>query len=580
MNNICGFILSIIFYSTVLNTYYLKAQTLSLHVTPHQEFCRWQSLKDTSNNSFMNYPLDIYTCNDASLLFYDTKIKNIHIKILPTLLAYQYNSFKPSSYNDGAFIAAKGSQYFLTTGMFFQYKWLSAQLMPELIYAPNENFFEMPADHPAQQLQYWIDYPERYGHTSYRRLLLGETFLKISLKSFRFGISNQNMWWGPAKKNALVMSNNAQGFLHFFVKTENPILTKMGTFETQFIIGLLENSTVPPSTNTHNTFKRNPIRYYRLFEEKVNMFSFTPSLVSTEKIRDDRYISGINFVWNPKWIKGLFLGISSTQVLYTKNLNTFFDYVPFFNTIRKEENYKEDLYQTHSININTVSFRWVFTEVMGEIYAEYGNYGKWRSLENIFKNPSLDRGFTLGVTKLFSLKKNHFLQLLFEMTELQQNSIEGVYSRNSWYTSNTVRHGYTNNGKLLGAGIGPGSNTKYIQLSWLKNINSFSVHFELLNYNNDIRYFIYRYPSTQFDTWKYWTELHYGCSANVYLKYTNTFFHFTFKYTYIYDYRWLSFLEPQIEHWQLQWTEQKNLIFPQDAYNYFFQIKIIQPFYK
>ncbi|MDI9355904.1 MAG: capsule assembly Wzi family protein, partial [Chitinophagaceae bacterium] len=561
------------------------SQSVPLSFLSYQEYIRRKSLIDSSDRatSFMNRPFDIGSKDSSmyiSSLFYDVKhTQSLDIKIFPFFFEYKYNSFRSSEYNEGSLFGGRGSQFIVSGGIFLKYNFLSFQFMPEFIYSDNKDFLTFPFDHPAHQLQIFIDAPQKYGEGYFTRFLFGQSSFKFHIKKMSIGISTQNLWWGPAKRNALVMSNNAEGFLHFFFQTETAIPSILGNFEWQIIAGTLKNSSVEPQEII--PIPRNNIYFYRIFEHPTNIYNVTPyNVISQKKKNDGRYISGINFIWNPKWTAGLFLGLSISQVSYHKNLQHIQDYLPIFNGIRKEWNEQESK-NTPSINIHTFSLRWVVPREMGEVYIEYGSYGKLRDVSYFFKNPNLDRGFTVGVTKLFSLKKNHFLQLFFEMTELQQNSIKQTYSLNSWYTSNTVRHGYTNNGKVLGAGIGPGSNTKYLEISWVKGINKISFGFEYLNYNNDLRYFIFRYPiSPGADLWKYWVETHYNLSIDWYFRYTKTFVNFSFKYMYIYDYNWNNQYQPIREYWQTVRSSQKGLDLTEDAYNYFFQIKIIQPFYK
>ena len=45
--------------------------------------------------------------------------------------------------------------------------------------------------------------------------------LTLKINKFRFGYGNWNLWWGPGIHNSLILSNNSQGFNHFFLSYEN-----------------------------------------------------------------------------------------------------------------------------------------------------------------------------------------------------------------------------------------------------------------------------------------------------------------------------------------------------------------------
>ena len=67
---------------------------------------------------------------------------------------------------------------------------------------------------------------------------------------------------------------------------------------------------------------------------------------------------------------------------------------------------------------------------------------------------------------------------------------------NSWYLSTVVNQGWANNGQLMGASIGPGSNSQSISLSWNKDYYKIGVFVERTVYNNDFYYSNYYNPYT------------------------------------------------------------------------------------
>jgi hypothetical protein len=115
-----------------------------------------------------------------------------------------------------------------------------------------------------------------------------------------------------------------------------------------------------------------------------------------------------------------------------------------------------------------------------EFYGELGitNQRPWQF--NIFSDTTIS-GFNLGARKLFPTKTNKSnFELSIELTQLSimdprnifvSGSPFGVPKYNSWYTSSIIRQGYTNLGQLLGASIGPGSNSQTINISWNKGLN-------------------------------------------------------------------------------------------------------------
>jgi hypothetical protein len=79
---------------------------------------------------------------------------------------------------------------------------------------------------------------------------------------------------------------------------------------------------------------------------------------------------------------------------------------------------------------------------------------------------------------------------------------------NSWYLNTIVNQGWANNGQLIGASIGPGSNSQSISLSWNKGYNKIGVFVERTVYNNDFYFSVYSNPYAQYGYYnRYWVDL-------------------------------------------------------------------------
>ena len=56
--------------------------------------------------------------------------------------------------------------------------------------------------------------PERHGNNQHNKTTLGQSSIKLNWKNLSLGLSNENLWWGPSRRNGIMMSNHAQGFKH------------------------------------------------------------------------------------------------------------------------------------------------------------------------------------------------------------------------------------------------------------------------------------------------------------------------------------------------------------------------------
>ena len=401
--------------------------------------------------------------------------KGLTFHYLPINLRQQYNTFSPLVQNDGAMIPAKGYQTQFSTGIYTSYGLLDIRINPEYVYADNPNFEAFPINETNNVRLAYIHYlnhsdiPYRFGDKSYHYLGWGQSSIKLNIKNIAVGISTENLWWGPGQKNALIMSNNAPGFLHFTINTRKPIQTFIGSFEGQLINGRLENSGFD-----------NPIEDYIV--DGVNY--------KIPKQSEWRYLSGLSINYHPKWIPGLFLGMNRVFQIYNTDLGKgFTDYFPVITPFSKMKN--EDA--KNRDQLASVFIRWVMKESKSEIYVENGWNDHSSNYLDLFDSPSHSRAILFGLGKIFKLNsdKNNYLKFNFEHTQLQQSADRIVRPAGAWYEHGIVLHGYTQMGQVIGAGIGSGGNSQTLDFSiWNKN-TVWGIQCERYAHNLDFYYDAY-----------------------------------------------------------------------------------------
>src|SRR3546814_1411531 len=102
-------------------------------------------------------------------------------------------------------IPAKDYLTLLTVGFYAKWGPLSVQLQPELLYATNKAFETI-------EKSYSIDLPEHFEDMPYSKALWVQSSVRLTIGPASLGLSNESLWWGPGKRNSLIMSNNAEGF--------------------------------------------------------------------------------------------------------------------------------------------------------------------------------------------------------------------------------------------------------------------------------------------------------------------------------------------------------------------------------
>jgi hypothetical protein len=406
---------------------------------------------------------------------------SIRVKLLPLKTTIQWVGDHPYDWNEGAMINAKGVQQYLNGGLNVKWKNVEMQLAPELVLAQNlvyTGFSEgMDQVHWRDYYRFnnFIETPERMGDAPYNKLFWGQSFIKFHYKNTALQLSTANKWWGPGFRNALVLSNNAAGFPHISLSNNQPIRSKIGTFNYEFIWGELINSNFPPPASY---LKYNGEQLYAAKENRTRTFQ----------------AMHVNYI--PKWFPNLTLGLEQSFVQYADQLQGITDYLPVKNIINRLPN---DV-MNQPITITAFYFNYEFPAVKAKIYGEFGWNLNRTTLRNWLIQPDKGMGNVLGFSKIIPSQKKHYWEFKAEMTNLQLLTVAEQFTTGappSWYLGSYVRQGYTNNGKVIGAGVGPGGTSQTIEFNWRKGKNRIGLSGERRLHNDD--FYVYSFtPSGDF----------------------------------------------------------------------------------
>ena len=438
---------------------------------------------------------------------------------------FQKNDNLGLGYNDGSMLPSVGSQDRIMVNMEARWKGLVVTIAPELLRAENlaPQDFVLNSQDPNYMARYYlfivnkVDAYSRFGVDKIQKTLLGQSGIRYENKSFSIGISNENLWWGPGVRNSLVMTNNATGFPHLSFNTIKPVKSKFGQFEGQVILGLPTN---PEFDHPDNA------RMRKIWEAGI-----------AKKDSSSRSLAGFVIDWQPVWTKNLHIGMASSSMSYLKNKEGRLLAFPLFIS-RKP------------IKLGSMFLRYVMPKDKTELYIEYGRADKMTTLFNILRD-SIPSGYTAGIRKLFQLSngKSHFM-VGIEVTRLQLpdprliftlGNPYGAPQTNSWYASSQILQGYTNYGQVIGAGIGPGSNSQTLQLAWVKGAKKISITGERVARNNDFYYYNYitnsLVPQYQNPN-KFWADI--NATGQIQWNIRNLMIGGSWSYTSLLNYRWLK----------------------------------------
>jgi hypothetical protein len=410
------------------------------------------------------------------------------LRLLPVTVTQQYNTHHPNGWNDGPMIGARGYQNYIKAGIYGSFGPLSVQLQPEFVYAQNKDFPLFPTSHTDSIWKSYynivnrIDAPEQFGKGSYAKIFPGQSSIRLNYKKLSIGVSTENLWWGPGLRNSLIMSNNAPGFRHITFNTTAPVITGIGSFEWQVVAGTLKNSNII-SFDTLRTFEGK-----RLYQPKF---------------QDDRYLNGMIVTWQPKWTKGLHLGVQRVFYQYASQRPSSLDgYIPVFSKLFKKNARDENSYGRDQLL--SVFLRMIMPQSKAEFYVEYGRNDHSQDLIDLVLEPEHARAYIVGARKLFDMLDERDLEIYMELTHLQNPPTINLRALEGWYTHYQVRHGYTHMGQIVGAGIGSGGNSQTSGINWVKGYRKSGVMFERVVHNNDFYYDAFK---SRMDFGSHWVDL-------------------------------------------------------------------------
>ena len=505
----------------------VQAQSIPVGLQTIEDNIRRQQLDagSFSNLSFCIRPLYHFTYKNDSATINEASF--IH-----------YNSQLPYGWNDGPMVPAKGYQTLITAGAYLNYGPLEMQVKPEMVYAGNPAFpvFSSYSRTNTELYNYymienWIDQPERFGTSHYTKISAGQSYIRLRFGKFAMGFSTENMWWGPGIRNSLIMSNNAAGFNHFSVQTTSPVKTKIGSFEAILIMGNLQNSN---TTSYDTSLKINGTKLYHT------------------KNDSGRYINGLSITYQPKWLPGLFIGANRLFISNVSNRpDNFIGYFPVFSTLFKNTNgYLSDTVKYGQIA--SLFFRLLLPKDKAEVYAEYGRNDHSWNLTDFILQPEHSGAYILGVKKIFDLKTGKpKIECLLEVTHLEEDKTIYTRAEQPWYMHTLVRQGFTQKGKVIGAGIGPGSNSQTFQTTIFSKKRSYGYRFERVVNNNDYQYLAYSSLK------KPWVNLSNSFFYNQQFK--NLLVSANINYIKVYNYEWVTTYQNPTTYWDYKGNDFDNL---------------------
>ncbi|HEV2147371.1 MAG TPA: capsule assembly Wzi family protein [Longimicrobiaceae bacterium] len=381
--------------------------------------------------------------------------------LLAPELTMSWNSALPFSLNDGAIWAGKGLSVWGLGGVRLEYGRVFAVLAPQVGMAQNRSFESFLPGTMAQDrfTPPWFrwdtpaDLPLRFGNEAIWSVDPGQSTLGVHLGGADLGVSTESQWWGPGIRNAIVMSNNAPGFPHLFLRTASPWRTRAGAVEAKLLLGVLGESEYFGDGSADGT----------------------------------RSLSGLVATFSPAGEPDLTLGIARTVQSAVDGAGSVLTRAA--DVFVRWPSSTPDSSDARAAQIVSLFGRWIFPRDGLEVYAEWARHALPEGLGDFLDYPNHAQGYTLGLQWAGRVGGGPGdLRVQTELTSLEQSATFRIRPAQAFYTSKVVPQGYTHRGQVIGAAIGPAASSQWAAADYLAPDWRVGLYLGRVRWHNDAYY--------------------------------------------------------------------------------------------
>lgn len=372
-----------------------------------------------------------------------------------------FHSQFPEDRNEGALTPGRYLTGALDGGATLRWGRLTVSLRPMVAWVQNSEFPLAPVEVSGQpEFAYpWkrMDAPQRFGPDAFWQIDPGQSEVRLDVGGLSAKVGTTNLWWGPGRHNAIILSNNAAGIPHASLETSRPLDLRIGRLEAQWLFGRLQG-----------TEFWDPDREDR-----------------------GRYLTGAAVSFSPqaRVLEGLSVG--AARVFYAgvpEGGIALGEYFLVFQTPIKASLATPDSPGGDDARDQMVSVfaRWVLPESGFEVYAEWARNDHSEGLLDYFLVLGNTQAYTLGFQKASELSGGRILVLHGELTQLDNPADTRAYfARTTYYAHHLVGRGYTQKGQVVGASVGTGGMAQLVGADLLAPWGRASTYLRRMVYDKD-----------------------------------------------------------------------------------------------
>lgn len=419
---------------------------------------RWDALGGSLSQDSINW----HTLTTLQWSGQDTPVQRatrsvgeVEITLFDPYFWSSMNSGFPYGGNDGAAWQGRGVNAGLSGGAAFAYRGFTVTILPEFWAAENRAFDLMPAAAGTTEFGYQatgIDQPQRFGDDPLFKASPGQSEIRYTWRRLTVGLGSQSVWFGPATRNSILLSNNAGGVPRLDVGLLKAP-TRIGYFEALAWWGRLQES----------------------------------DYFDDDSGNDVRLHSGVALSWQASSDRGPSIGLNR-QVLQDWRSPTFYDLVISFNPSPIDSTFGSDNRDQRV----SATISWRLPTYGLEVYGEWAR-NDFSAARQLALAPEHTDGFVLGFRQRFADRADGtFWSIEAEIFELMQSRTYEINelgrSQSGFYTNGQVRQGHTHLGQVLGARSGSGSDNQFIRVARHQRWGTVGWMFERRSIDKDFIY--------------------------------------------------------------------------------------------
>jgi len=392
---------------------------------------------------------------------------SINFRIYGPEIFNSINSAAPYGQNDGALWQGRGLNTSLTAGARLEAYGIELTVKPDLVYSQNLPFdtvksaysgevYSGKADTYGYYGVQYIDAPQRFGDRQIFDFSWGDSEIRYTWKNLTAGFGTQSIWLGPAKINAIMLSNNAAPFPKADIGLRKTSITipnlgwYLGDIEARLFCGYLSES----------------------------------DYFDNDTSNDPNMFSGLSIAYSPPVFTGLTLFANRTYLAKWNDKNSI-KTIPALLFINVNGNGGQDDWDQRA----SFGAEYALPKAGIDIYGELGLNDYGMGIDGYIRYPFHSMVYTVGTRKSVALPLTNIRgELTFEWTNLEMSQDFQFQWPSTFYAHGQITQGYTNKGQWLGAGNGTGGNSQYLGFKVYYQKGNVNLYIHRQNIDNDFIY--------------------------------------------------------------------------------------------